>query len=241
MIDWLDPTLLVLGLAVGVGAFVQSSIGFGSAVVAAPFVVVLRPDLMPAALLLGTYLLPIVHLATGPREISWRPLGWAIGAWLLATPLGVLVVARTSTDVIAVTVGILILVTVAASLVAVELRATRGSALSAGAISGVSGTAASIGGPFFALILQHEPPARLRATLAVFFIAGTGIAMVSLLVAGEMTWPHVRAGLLWTPFVIAGHVLAGPVRSRLPAHAVRRGVLAFCVVASISVITRTVI
>ena len=42
--EWFEPTLLILGLAVGAGAFVQSSIGFGTAVVAAPFVVVLRPD-----------------------------------------------------------------------------------------------------------------------------------------------------------------------------------------------------
>lgn len=40
-------TVLPLGLALLVGAFVQSSIGFGMAVVAAPFLVVLAPELMP--------------------------------------------------------------------------------------------------------------------------------------------------------------------------------------------------
>lgn len=40
-------TVVALGLAVLAGSVVQSSVGFGLAVVAAPFVVVLAPDLMP--------------------------------------------------------------------------------------------------------------------------------------------------------------------------------------------------
>lgn len=241
MNEWVDPVLLGLGLVVAVGAFVQSSIGFGIAVVSAPFVVVLRPDLMPTSMLVCAFVLPILQLASGPREILWRPLGWAVGARLVATPLGVWLVASTSTDAIALAVGILILVTVIASVVAVDIRLTRGSSMGAGAISGVSGTAASIGGPFFALVLRHEPPDRLRATLAVFFIAGSTMAIGGLALAGAATWDQVLAGVVWTPFVLLGHVVAGPVRQRLPAAAVRKGVLIFCVVASVSVIARTLI
>lgn len=42
-------TVLALGLAVVAGSVVRSSVGFGLAVVAAPFVIVLEPDLMPGA------------------------------------------------------------------------------------------------------------------------------------------------------------------------------------------------
>lgn len=241
MIEWVDPVILGLGLVVAVGAFVQSSIGFGIAVVSAPFVVVLRPDLMPTSMLVCAFVLPVLQLASGPREILWRPLGWAVGARLAVTPLGVWLVASTSTDAIALAVGILILVTVIASVVAVDIRLTRGSAMGAGAISGVSGTAASIGGPFFALVLRHEPPDRLRATLAVFFIAGSTMAIGGLALAGAATWDQLLAGATWIPFVVLGHLVAGPVRRRLPATAVRRGVLVFCVVASVGVIGRTLL
>lgn len=108
-------TVLALGLAVLAGSVVQSSVGFGLAVVAAPFVIVLAPDLMPGALILAV---------------------------------------------------------VALSLRTIDLRATRGSAVVAGGVSGVTGTAAAIGGPFMAMVLQHEAPTRLRSTLAVFFTAG---------------------------------------------------------------------
>ncbi|HBO54684.1 MAG TPA: sulfite transporter TauE/SafE, partial [Janibacter terrae] len=104
MTDWLDPTILALGLVVLCGSFVQSSIGFGIAVVSAPFVVVLRPELMPVALLVCSFVLPVVQLASGPRDIAWRPLGWAVAARVVATPIGVLVVASTSPDAIALAV-----------------------------------------------------------------------------------------------------------------------------------------
>ena len=149
--------------------------------------------------------------------------------------------AATSADVIALTVGILILVTVLASVTTLDIQLTRRNSAAAGAITGVSGTAAAIGGPFFAIVLQHERPERLRATLAVFFLAGTVIAFTGLSLAGQVDATDVRAGLLWVPFVLLGHVLAGPLRSRIAAQTVRRGVLAFCVIASVSVIGRAVI
>src|SRR5699024_7662700 len=88
--ELLEPTVLLLGLVVGIGAFVQSSIGFGIAVVSAPAIVVLRPDLMPVSLLVCAIFLPAVQLLIGPRTISWRPLAWSLAVRFTATPLGVL-------------------------------------------------------------------------------------------------------------------------------------------------------
>lgn len=52
-------TVLAPGLAVLAGSVVQSSVGFGLAVVAAPFVIVLAPDLMPGALILAVVALSL--------------------------------------------------------------------------------------------------------------------------------------------------------------------------------------
>lgn len=241
MIDWLDPTLLLLGLAVLCGSMVQSTIGFGIAVVAAPFVVTVRPDLMPASLIVCVFFLPLLQLLGGARDISWPHLRWALGARVLATPLGVALVVVASPDVIGLTVGVLILLTVAASIWAVDIRLDRRNSAIAGAITGVSGTAASIGGPFFALVLQHERPERLRGTLAAFFLAGTIIGMTGLAIGGQVDREDLQAGLLWVPFVLVGHLLAGPVRRRIRPETVRRGVLTFCVIASVGVIARSLL
>jgi uncharacterized membrane protein YfcA len=233
--------VLVLGLALFAGAFVQSSIGFGMAVVAAPFIIVVAPELMPGALLVTSFSLPVVQLAHGPRDIAWRPLGWALGARLLVTPLGVAAVALLSVRAISVVTGLLILLTVAASVSALEVRANPASSAAAGAIAGFSGTAASIGGPFLALVLQHERPTRVRATLSAFFLAGALMAVVGLAVAGEFTVTQLLVGAAWVPFIGLGYALAAPARARLDRDRLRKAVLVFCVIASVSVIVRAVV
>lgn len=237
--EW-TPVLL-LGLALFAGAFVQSSIGFGMAVVAAPFLVLFAPELMPGALLVTSFSLPVVQLVHGPRDIAWRPLSWALVARLLVMPLGVAAVALLSVRAISVVTGVLILLTVAASVSALEVRTTPVNAAVAGAIAGFSGTAASIGGPFLALVLQHERPTRLRATLSVFFLAGAAMAVAGLSFAGEFTREQLVAGLAWIPFMALGYAAAAPARARLDRDRLRRAVLAFCVLASVSVIVRALL
>ncbi|MCE1178692.1 MAG: TSUP family transporter [Micrococcales bacterium] len=231
-------TVLLLGLALFAGSFVQSSIGFGMAIVAAPFVVLAAPELMPGALLVTTLSLPVVTLAHGPRDIAWHPLGWALAARLVTMPLGVAAVAMLSTRLISALVGVLILITAVASVTTLDIRPTRGAAVAAGAVAGVSGTAASIGGPFLALMLQRESPARQRASLAVFLAVGGLMALAGLAVAGQFHWQQARAGLTWLPFIAAGYAAAAPARAHLDQGRMQRVVAAFCVVASLSVIAR---
>ena len=237
--DW--PLVLGLGLAVLTGGVVQSMVGFGMAVVAAPFVVLLAPDLMPVALLVPALALPLLQLAHAERDVAWRPLGWAVGARTLATPVGVAVVALVSPRAIAALVGVLILLTVALSVRTIELRPTPVNAAAAGAVSGVSGTAAAIGGPFLALVLQHERPERVRSTLAVFFLAGSVLGLVGLRAGGQLTAQQVVVGGLLVPFVLLGYAAAAPLRARIDPDRFRRIVLGFCVVASVVVIGRAVL
>lgn len=232
-------TIFLLGLAMGAGAFVQSSIGFGLAVVAAPFVVLAAPELMPAAILLASGLLPIGQLAAVERDIDWRSLGWALFGRMLLTPLGVAIVAWMPAWAISAFVGALVLVSVAVAIRAPVLpHPGRLPSFVAGAIAGVSGTAASIGGPFFALVLQGQEPRRVRSTLAAFFMVGSAMALGGLAIGGTLRGDQVIAGLIWLPFVVVGVVAAVPARRRLDRERLRRWVLAFCVVASVSVIAR---
>lgn len=237
--DW--PVVLGLGAALVAGAFVQSSIGFGLAVVASPFVIVLAPDLMPGALLVASFSLPVVQLLLAPLDIAWRQLGWALLARLALTPLGVLAVAYFDVRALSVAVAVLILVTVATSLTTIEIRMTSRNAVAAGAIAGVSGTATSIGGPFLALVLQHERPERVRSTLAAFFVAGAVMAIGSLSVAGEFTRAQLVAGLAWLPFIALGYAVAAPLRRHLRTEHLRRGVLAFSALAGASLLVKALV
>ncbi len=234
-------TVLALGVAMGVGSFIQTTIGFGMAVVAAPFLILFTPDLMPTALLTTSVFLPIVQLVHSRRDIAWRLLSWSLVGRLLTTPAGVWVVAAFSARAIAATVGALILLVVAVSVVTVRVRPSSSTSFGAGVLAGVSGTAAAIGGPYLALVLQHERPDRIRSTLAGFFVAGSVIALAGLALGGQVRTDQVLAGLLWLPFVGIGYVAALPARSFLDAGRLRTAVLWFCGIAGLSVLVRSLL
>lgn len=233
--------VLGLGLALVLGAAVQSTVGFGLAVVAAPFVVLLAPELMPGSLLVCGFFLPLWEVLRNDRDLDVRLLASAYGMRLLLTPVGVALVVWAGAREIALIVGVMILLVVAVSLTPMRVRATVPNALAAGAITGVAGTAASIGGPFFAMVLQHESPARIRSTLAAFFVLGSFTSLSALAIAGELDVDQVGAGLIWVPFLALGAGLSGPVRRAIPADRMRHAVLAFCTVASVVVIGRALL
>jgi uncharacterized membrane protein YfcA len=154
-----DPTLglvLVLGAAVLVGAVVQASVGFGIVVVAAPFVIWLAPELRPGTLLVCGFVMPLLELRGTMRDVDGVSLRAALAGRLLLTPVGVWVVAVSSTRLIAFLVGLLVLIVALASAYAPAFEARPRNLFVPGMLTGVSGTAASVGGPFVAMTLQLE-------------------------------------------------------------------------------------
>ncbi|YAL81867.1 sulfite exporter TauE/SafE family protein [Dermacoccaceae bacterium W4C1] len=238
-VSWV--VVLVLGLVLTLSAITQSVVGFGLAVVGAPFIVLAAPELVPGALLVTSLSLPLVELSRGVRDIDWTVLKWGLSGRVLMTPVGVLLVAWWSTDAIAIFVGLMVLLAVVLSLTPVSITPNRSSALIAGLLTGVSGTAASIGGPFLGLVLQHERPSRIRSTLAVFFVAGASTALTALTIGGQLTWEQVLVGLIWIPFALAGMALSVPLRRSLDPARVRPLVLTLAAAAGVVVLARTLL
>ncbi len=237
-----DPSLvLLLGMSVLVGAVVQASVGFGIVVVAAPFVVWAAPELMPGAMLICGCVMPLIQLTAGPRDIDWPSLRAALAGRIALTPVGVWLVAVSSTQFIAAMVGLLVLVVALASAWAPAFPARPRNLLLAGALTGISGTSAAVGGPFVAMTLQHEPPARIRSTLAAFFTVGSLVSMAALVVAGEFTREQLLWGVLFVPFLVVGYLVSGPVARRIDAERMRVVVLVFCVVAGLSILLRVAV
>jgi uncharacterized protein len=236
-----DPTLglvLLLGAAVLVGALVQGSVGFGIVVVAAPFVIWAAPELMPGTMLVCGFVMPLLHLSRCWRDVVPGHLSAALAGRLALTPVGVWVVAVSSPRLIAALVGLLVLMVAGASAYAPEFEPRTRNLLLAGALTGISGTSAAVGGPFVAMTLQHEPAARLRATLAAFFTAGSLVSLTGLAVAGELTRGQLEWGAILVPFLVIGYLLSQPLVPRLDAERLRPAMLLFCVVAGVSIIIR---
>lgn len=91
---------------------------------------------------------------------------------------------------------------------------------------------------FTAILFQHEPPARMRSTLAVSFLLGSALSTIGLAQAGALSWSDLRAALVWAPIMVVGYAASGRLRRRLAESGMRTAVLAFCVIAACVIVIR---
>nr|WP_245928733.1 sulfite exporter TauE/SafE family protein [Murinocardiopsis flavida] len=217
-----DPIIIaVIGVAVLLGTVVQSSVGLGVGLVAAPVAALLDPSLMPGGMLIVTAATPLLTLPGEWRRADWRGIGWGMLGRLAGTVAGVWVVSALSVRALGLAVGAMVLVGVAASVWAVRIRVTPATVASAGVISGITGTATSIGGPPMALVYQHEPGPTVRATLGVYFLLGIAASLAALAIGGQLHLREVVAGVSLLPFMVAGFLLGRPIRRIVDAGSMR--------------------
>lgn len=221
-----DAVILAAGLCVALGGFVQSGIGLGLGLVAAPIVTLLDPALMPGSMLVAAAGLPLLILAREAWHTDWGGVSWALAGRMAGTLGGIWVLATVSLRALGIVVGGMVLAVVVLSVVKAAVPRNRATLLTAGVISGVTGTATSIGGPPVALLYQSESGPRVRATLSVFFCVGNSVALIALAASGHLPGRDVTAGLVFTGCAVAGFAVAAGLRRFLDACRTRAAVLA---------------
>ncbi|RCV52363.1 sulfite exporter TauE/SafE family protein [Marinitenerispora sediminis] len=231
--------LLVAGAAVLVGAVVQGGVGLGLGLVAAPVVALLDPGLMPGSVLVVTAVLPLLTVAAEWRHMDWRGVGWALAGRVPGTAAGVWVVAALPADALGLAVGVLVLAAAALTASGIRLRPTPVTLGVAGAVSGVTGTATSVGGPPIALVYQRERGPTVRATLGGYFAVGVAASLAALAAGGQLDARQAAAGAALVPFAVAGFLLARPVRRVLDGAVLRRTLLALVAVSGALLVARS--
>ena len=233
-----DP-LIVAGLIVLAGSTVQGSVGFGMALLAAPFLMLVDPSLMPGSLLLVAGLLALFGTVQEWRHVDWPGLGWALAGRAPGSAAGAWLVVVASPRLLGALVGGIVLVAVLVTARTVRIPVRRESLLAAGALGGVMGTATSIGGPPIALLYQHAPGPRVRGTLSVFFLVGAAMSLGALAVAGELDAREAAAGAFMAPFMVAGFALSAPLRRHVDAGWLRPAVLAVAAASALVLLARS--
>lgn len=232
-------TLVVMSLAVLVGAAVQSLVGIGLGLVAAPLIALAAPDLMPGSLLILALVLPLLSLVQGEREIDWHGFAWALPGRLVGTVVGVWVVTVVEPHQLGVAVGLVVLAATALTVRAFVVPINRATLNTAGFASGVVGTTSAIGGPPMALLYQHRPARQMRSTMAMFFLTGVSMSLIGLLVSGQLTEDQVMAGALLLPALLLGLALSSVLSRHLDAATIRPLVLAISAISAIVLIVRS--
>lgn len=240
MVLGLTPFVLaVLVVTVLLGAAVQGLVGLGVGLVAAPVTTLLAPDLMPGLLLWLSAVMPLVTLVREHDAIDWRGLGWSVPARIPGTVVGVAFVAWFSERELGVAVGVMVLVAVALTVRTVRLPVNRATLMSAGFVSGVTGTATSIGGPPLALLYQHREPRQIRCTLSVYFVCGAALSLTGLGVGGSLESRELLLALVLMPCLVGGFLVSGVLRRRVDPDHIRYGVLVVCGLSALVLLVRS--
>ena len=233
------PASLALALlAVTLGAWVQATVGFGYALLAAPLVALVAPELVPAPIMVSSALLSLATALHERGSIDRRGVSWALLGRVPGVALAGVIAARLADADLSVLFGVLVLVAVALSLSGLRLQPSAASLGVAGFVSGVMGTLTSIGGPPMALLYQSEQGPRLRATLNAYFAAGSCMSLLGLYWAGRFGTRELWAGLSLLPGCVVGFVLSLGTRDWLAGGRTRLGVLGVASCAAISVVIR---
>ena len=240
-VDLDTDVLLLVGLAVLVGAAVQGCVGLGLGLVAAPVMALLEPSLVPATILLTTSTLPVLTAVRELGDVDWSGLRFALGGRLPGVVLGSWVVVTQPARTTALVVAVVVLGAVVLSATSWHARPTPRALLAAGVVSGVSGTATSIGGPPVAMLYQRAGGSVLRSTMGVYFLVGNVLSVGVLAVAGQIGSRDLLRALALLPFLVAGFGVSGPLRGRVDGPRLRVAVLGLSAAGAVVLLVRTLL
>ncbi len=233
-------TLLVSGLIVCLAAFVQSTTGFGFALVAVPLLaMVTEPQ---RAVVSVTAVSLLLSASVGWRHRASLDREAVVGyTWtgLLGMPVGLVVLLVVPPSALKALVGVVVLLAVAGMARRVRVSG-RGWQVAAGLLGGALLSSTGMNGPPIVIGLDGRqlPPARFRATLQAIF-ALQGVVAVGLFAVSGLVDRGV--GLLVLTDAVAlpiGWRLGGLLFQRLNPRQFRIGVLSMLVLsASVALVT----
>ncbi|WP_439660101.1 sulfite exporter TauE/SafE family protein [Lentzea sp. HUAS TT2] len=231
--------LAAAGVVVAIGGLLQGLIGFGLALVAVPLLALLDPTLLPVPVLMIAAAHASMALAREFGHVDWRGVGWAMLGRLPGTFVGIWIVDSLDPKGFGLVVGGSVLACVLLSITAWRPEPRPKSLVTAGFASGSFGTATAVGGPMVALLYQNQAGPQVRATLAAFFVLGSGASVIGLLAAGQVRAHQLWTGLALIPFLVAGFLLSGPLRKKVDAKGVRTPMLVVSGVSAVVLIVRS--
>ena len=228
--------IVVISLAVAIGAVIQGSIGFGYALVAVPALVLLLPWSVPVTPLLLALPMTVLMSARERHSIDFGGFLLITFGRLLGTAAGVALLVFVPGGSLSTLIGLIILAAALASFFKPSFEIRDSTRLTGGVASGVVGTVAALGGTPLALVYQDRSGAELRSTLSISFVVGIAMSLVGLGLAGKVEWRHFVLALELLPGLLVGLWASTLVVKRLQERWLRPAVLIFATIAGVVIV-----
>lgn len=234
--EMFSSTALIAMFLIFLGSFVQTAIGFGLAIVAAPLLFLISADYVPAPICIVALFISILNALKHRSNIELGGLKMALIGRVPGSIAGGILLVLVSTDVLALWLGLLVLFAVAVSLLPYRIEPTPIKMGIAGFFSGFFGTSSAIGGPPMALILQHQEANQLRGNLSAFFVFSSIISLIIQIPVGFLTLHHLWITIPLIPSAWLGYKLAMMTTQSLPKDNIRFAALLLCTISGVTAV-----
>ncbi len=230
--------VIAVTVIVAIGACIQGSIGFGWAMLSAPFIVLIEPDFVPGPVILAGVLLVVMLTYRERGGIDKNGVKWMSAGCIPGIAAASMVLTVISSTGFTIMFSILVLLAVALSGAGFSVTLVGRNLFLAGLFSGFMGTMSSIGGPPVALIFQHARGDQLRGTLSAFFLICASLALVGLAVVGWLGTHELKLASLLIPGLLIGFAASRYTADMLDRHSLRPAVLVLSALAAMAVMAR---
>lgn len=236
--SWLH--FATLTAVVGIGALLQSSIGFGLGLFTVPFLVLLNPRLVPGPILLASGALTLLMVHRESHAIRVPDLKWSLSGRVVGTLAAMLLLVVVPERRIEILFALLILGSVALSASGLHPALSPRVLVGAGTLSGFMATAVSIGGPPMAILYQKESGPSIRATLSAFFVVGTVLSLAGLHLVGKFGMEEARLSLALLPGIILGFGLSRFTTRMFDQGLLRPAILAVSALTAVALLLKEI-
>ena len=180
-------SLIVALISVFIAGIIRGYSGFGFAMVAVTSISLVLPPIHVVPLVLILEVLASIKLVPQVwKDIDWHSLRWLLAGSLLATPIGVYLLANVPAEPMRISISLMVLVAAMLLLYGWAWRRMPGRPLilTTGVTSGILNGAAAIGGPPVILFYMSSPAGVTvsRASIIAYFLGidVMGLAMASI-------------------------------------------------------------
>jgi len=232
---------LIGAIVLAFGSWVQTTIGFGLAVVAAPFLVWLAPGWVPVVLTITALLLSAINTWNQRQDLHVTSMIIPMFTRIPGTIVGVWFLSMMTTETLQTFVSITVIMAVVVSLMKSRFEASALNLGIAGAVSGFTGSTTAIGGPPMAVIMQHGKPESVRANLSLYFTYSCILSLVGYSWIGLLNQEIILLSLSFTPFMLLGFYIGKGHRKHISAERFRFALLFVCFIAGFAALAGALI
>ncbi|MBF0620821.1 MAG: sulfite exporter TauE/SafE family protein [Magnetococcales bacterium] len=230
----------LIGLFLYLGALIQGAVGFGFALVAAPLIMLFEPQLIPGAVIIGGSSLTLAMCIQDGRYADLSGVGWILVGLIPGMFLGGWALMVLPPRETALMFSVVVLLAVGLSLYGFPARPIPHHLIPAGLLSAFMNVTTTMGGPPLALIYQNVSGPQLRGTLAVLFLLGNILSIISVWQAGKLGMFQIQAGLIMIVPILLGLFTARRVVKWLDRGHTRAAVLLIAGSSALIILVRAI-